>query len=173
MKQRIPDIKTVDMFFERLSDPKKVITHLAEMRQIRDEIREALELVDTKTKAEKLLRDASVTMVNAKEYESGVKALTEATASKLENDIAAHKDTVSKDSRKIADARKQLTADTSAFSGVKATAEKDIDARLSAVEMKEADLAAAEEKLAIDQAALNAWTEQMNTAKETLDRIVA
>ena len=87
MKYKTPDIKTADVFFEILSNPKRTLEHIGMMRTIRDEIREGLGLSETKDKTEKLLRDASAKMTEATEFERAARADNEAASGSIHINI--------------------------------------------------------------------------------------
>ncbi|MES0339860.1 MAG: hypothetical protein ABUK15_07375 [Anaerolineales bacterium] len=171
MQYKSPDIKTADVFFEILSNPKKTLEHIAEMRKIRDDIAESLGAVDTKAKADKLFREASAKMTEAKACESKVLAEHEAMASELSDAMEKHGESVD-------DEREKFSAEKAAFASAKgqftrtSTALKaDLEKREAKVTGREEAASGREDAVGVREEAVNAVAKQMTEAKETMARI--
>lgn len=162
MKYRTPDIKTADALFEVLSNPEKTLDTLKQMKAIRDDIQEGLKLKEMETNAKRTSEQATKMISESNKREREVTENCERQTAHLQDKIDAHEAQVKKDRQEIADGRKKLNADISAFSGEKNAAIADIDARLSTVEMRETDAQILEERLARQQTELNTWARQID-----------
>ena len=171
MKHRVPDIKTADVFFEIMSNPKKVLEHIGEMKKIRDDIQAGLETVDTKEKADNLLREASGKMADAREYEDRTKADSDAASSQLSADIGNHGVIVARDRAKIKNDEKTLAALTAEFTRSSGQTNTDLENRRVDVSAREDSVLMREEKVTERENAANVWSKNMAEAKEAMDRV--
>ena len=171
MKYKTPDIKTADVFFEIMSNPKKTLEHIKAMRDIRDEIAEDLGLIDTKAKADKLFREASAKMTEALDIARGSQADIEASSSRLVMDIEDHKIAMKKDCEAAEEAKKSLASDKGQFTKTSTALKTDLEKKLADVKGREAVVLGRENAVADRENAVNAVAEQMGDVKETMARI--
>lgn len=164
MKYKNLDIKTVDLFFEIFSDPKKFTERMKEMRTARDEIREALEVSDTKDKANNLLEKAESKMAEATAYEAEMTADTEMAAAELAEDIKSHKEMTNRDSDELLEIKKRLSIDRGQFTRTSTALRADLDKGLADVARREDDVVAAEAVLAERETAYKDYVKRVETA---------
>lgn len=148
MKYKNLDIKTVDLFFEIFSDPKKFTGHMTGMQKVRDEIQDALGITDTKDKADRLLRQASDKMAGANEYDSTVRAECDKVAADLAVAVEKHEGESLRDREWTATERLKLSTDRGQFTRTSTALKKDLEDRLEMVEGREEAVAAGKAALA-------------------------
>ena len=171
MKYKTPDIKSADVFFEIMSNPKKTLDHIKTMRDIRDEIAEGLGLIDTKAKAEKILRDASVKMAEATEFERKSQADAEAASSRLSMDIENHRVVMEKERGKLDTDKTAFATRSGAVTRASNAMNADLDERAAATLKREEAVSSREAKVLERENAANVWSRQMTEAKKAMDRV--
>lgn len=171
MRYKTPDIKTADVFFEIFSNPKKTLEHIENMRTIRDQINASLGLEDTKAKVDKLLREASKKMEDAKRYEMEGRADLEAASSRLAMDIENHKVAMEKEHGELDTDKAAFATRSGAVTRASNAMKADLDKRSTDLVKREEEVSWREAKVTERENAANAWTKSMTEAKKAMDRV--
>lgn len=131
---RVPDIKTVDVFFEIFSNPEKLKKSLSEMRAIRDDIRSGLDMKDTKERLEKALaaalkdRAESARLLDQSEREcSEASDLMVEKATQYEEEMRLERDAVSDMKSSLEAAKRDLDVERRKFEEAMARRESSIE----------------------------------------------
>ena len=171
MRYKTPDIKTADVFFEIFSNPKKTLEHIENMRTIRDQINASLGLEDTKAKVDKLLREASKKMEDAKRYEMEGRADIDAASSRLAMDIENHKVAMEKERGKLDTDKAAFATRSGAVTRASNAMKADLDEQAAAALKREEAVSSREAEVLERENAANVWSRQMTEAKKAMDRV--